>query len=112
MAKTKVVIDNEGIAEFLRLNPGVRMMMEAEAEKVKTIAQATASSAEEGSGGRIDGYASAGFDIQWVSRGKRPRIDIISNADPETATAAHFHTQWRDGVAHMRAALYGITFRG
>lgn len=112
MARVKVVVDNQGLVEFLRKNKPIRDMLNTEAQKVKANAEATASSAEEGAGGRIDGYASAGFSIRWVMRGRRPRIDIVSNADGETATAAHFHTQLRDGVAHLRAALYGITFRG
>lgn len=112
MAKVKVVVDNDAVAMFLRNNKPVRDLLAGEARKVATEAQATADAAQEGSGGRIDGYAQAGFSVRWVMRGRRPRIDIVSNADPKTATAAHFHTQKRDGVAHLRAALYKITFRG
>lgn len=112
MAKVKVVVDNEGLAEFLRANKGVRDMLNGEAQKVKANAQASASNAENGAGGTIDGYASAGFAVRWIVRGRRPRIDIVSLADSKTATAVHFYTQKRDGVAHLRAALYGITSRG
>lgn len=112
MAKTKVVVDNEGLAQFLRSNKPVRDLLNAQAQAVKANAEATASAAENGAGGSIDGYASAGFSIRWVMRGRRPRIDIVSNADSKTATAVHFHTMKRDGIAHLRAALYKITSRG
>lgn len=112
MAKVKVVVDNDALAQFLRENKPVRDLLNTEAQKVKTFAEATASSAEEGPGGTISGYADAGFTVRWLMRGRRPRVDIVSNADSKTATAVHFHTQKRDGVAHLRAALYKITFRG
>jgi len=112
MAKVKVVVDNTALAVFLRENKPVRDLLNSQAQQVKTAAQASASDAENGAGGRIDGYASAGFSIRWIMRGRRPRIDIVSNADSKTATAVHFHTQKRDGVSHLRAALYGITPRG
>lgn len=112
MAKVKVTVDNEALAVFLRENKPVRDLLAKQAAQVKANAEATASDAENGAGGTIDGYASAGFKIRWVMRGRRPRIDIVSNADSKTATAVHFHTQKRDGVAHLRAALYGITSRG
>ena len=82
------------------------------ANSVQGEAQATASSAEEGPGGTITGYASAGFSVVYEARGKRPRVLIKSNADSATITAAHFHTQKRDGIAHLRAALYKFTKRG
>lgn len=110
--KVKVVVDNSALAEFLRSNKPVRDLLAGEARKVADTAQATASSAEKGAGGRIDGYAAAGFTVRWVTRGRRPRIDIVSNADGKTALAAHFYSQKRDGVAHLRAALYKITYRG
>lgn len=106
----RVVVDEMGIAEFLETNPAIRDQVLGTAQAVAGRAQATASSAEEGAGGRIDGYAAAGFSVVWEARGgKRPRANIVSNADSETATAAHFHTQRRDGVAHLRAALRAVT---
>lgn len=106
---SKVVVHEEGISAFLQMNKSVRDMLVHTAQAVAAEAQSTASSAEEGPGGRIDGYANAGFSVEWESRGgKRPRVNIKSNADKETFLAAHFHTQLRDGVSHLRAALYKI----
>jgi hypothetical protein len=112
MARVKVKVDPQGVADFLRSNKGVRDLLNAQAQQVKANAEASASAAENGVGGSISGYADAGFTIRWVMRGRRPRIDIVSNADSKTATAVHFYTQKRDGVAHLRAALYNITTRG
>jgi hypothetical protein len=113
MAKVKVVVHEDGIAKFLQTNKVVRDKMVHAAQDVAGEAQATASNAENGPGGKIDGYADAGFSVVWESRsGKRPRVNIVSNADMKTFLAAHFHTQKRDGVAHLRAALYSVTRRG
>lgn len=106
----RVVIDPLGLSEFLETNPTVKALLMAQGAVVASEAESTASSAENGAGGRIDGYAAAGFSVQWEARGgKRPRVVITSNADSETATAAHFHTQRRDGIAHLRAALNAVT---
>lgn len=106
---TRVIVHEDGIADFLEMNPAVKAQLMGVAEQVATEAQRTASSAENGDGGRISGYASAGFSVEWESRGgKRPRVNIKSNADKKTFLAAHFHTQKRDGVAHLRAALYKV----
>lgn len=113
MAKVKIVYDELAIAEFVNRNKYIRDELVHVAQSVAAEAQATASRAEEGSSGRITGYAEAGFSVQYESRGsKRPRVNIVSNADSKTAMAAHFHTQIRDGVAHLRAALYKFTSRG
>lgn len=104
---TNVIVDEQGIADLLEANKDIRDALVKTAQDVANVAASTASSAEEGAGGRIDGYAAAGFSVEWEARGgKRPRVNVVSNADSETATAAHFHTQIRDGVAHLRAALY------
>jgi len=106
---SRVVVHEQGISDFLEMNPSVKQQLLDVAEQVASEAQSTASSAEEGAGGRIDGYASAGFTVEWESRGgKRPRVIIKSNADRKTVLAAHFHTQLRDGVGHLRAALYKV----
>jgi hypothetical protein len=112
MAKVKVKVDPQGVADFLRSNKPIRDLLNDQAQQVKANAEATASAAEKGPEGRLTGYAQAGFTIRWIMRGRRPRIDIVSNADTKTATAVHFYTQKRDGVAHLRAALYKITDRG
>jgi hypothetical protein len=107
--KTRVVVHEDGISEFLEMNPSVKAQLMGVAEQVAAKAQSTASRAEEGAGGRITGYASAGFSVVWEARGgKRPRVNIVSNADKKTFLAAHFHSQLRDGVAHLRAALYSV----
>ena len=113
MASVRVQIHEEGIAAFLEQNKGVRDQLVSVAQGVAAEAQATADSAQGGSGGRISGYSEAGFSVVWDARGgKRPRVNVVSNADPLTALKAHFHTQKRDGVAHLRAALYKFTRRG
>ena len=105
----RVQVHPEGLRDFLRTNKAMRDDIMREANKVKAEAERTASSAEEGPGGRIDGYADAGFDVQWESRSQVPRVNIVSLADKETFLAAHFHTIKRDGIAHMRAALKVVT---
>lgn len=111
-SQTKVVVHEEGIVDLLESNPAIKQMMMSVAQNVVSEAQATASAAENGAGGRIDGYADAGFSAEWDARGKRPRVNIISHAPIATFLAAHFHTQKRDGVSHLRAALYKFTNRG
>lgn len=109
MAKLQVngvVVDPRGIEYFLKQNKEVRDMLSDTARKVAAEAQATASEAENGAGGRVDGYASAGFKVVWDMRSKRPQVKVQSNADPKTALVVHFYTQRRDGVGHLRAALY------
>lgn len=109
----RVKIHEDGIAAFLQANKSVRDLLVQTAQAVQSNAEMTAQSAQKGPGGTIDGYAEAGFDVVWESRGgKRPRVLIRSLADKETAMAAHFYTQKRDGVAHLRAALYRETNRG
>lgn len=109
----KVVFDEAAFAKFISDNKYIRDELVHTAQSVAAEAQATAQSAQLGPGGRLTGYAEAGFSVQYQSRGgKRPRVNIVSNADPETATAAHFYTQKRDGVGHLRAALYKFTRRG
>lgn len=109
----KVEVDEAGLAEFVSQNKPLRDMLVSTAQAVANQAAATASDAEEGPGGRIDGYASAGFTVEYESRGgKRPRVNIKSNAPGAIAMAAHFHSQLKDGVGHLRAALYSVTGRG
>ncbi len=113
MAKVKVVIHEDGIAQFLRENKPVRDLMMHTAAQVAGEAESTAQSAQNGPGGTIYGYAEAGFSVEWEQRGgKRPRVNVISNSDPYMALAAYFHTLKRDGVDHLRAALYKFTSRG
>ena len=113
MAKTKVTVDPQGLKDLLATNKGLRDALASVANGVAAEAQATASEAENGAGGRIDGYAAAGFTVKYANASPgRPGFEVHTNADPETATAVHFYTQKRDGVAHLRAALYSQTTRG
>ncbi len=89
MAKVKVVIHEDGVAQFLSVNKPVRDLMVSTAQKVASEAQGTAQSAQNGPGGTIYGYAEAGFEVQWEARGgKRPRVNIIAKADPKMSLAA------------------------
>lgn len=107
MAKgVRVVVDPRGVEYFLKTNKPVRDMLAKTANNVLVEAQSTADSAQNGAGGRVAGYAEAGFKIEWKMAAKRPQIRIVSNADGKTATAVHFYTQRRDGIGHLRAALY------
>lgn len=112
MQVNAVVVDPRGVADFLKDNKDVRDLLARTAGEVQSEAQMTADAAQKGEGGRLDGYAQAGFSVVWELRGRRPRIIIKSNADAKTSMIAHFYTQKRDGVGHLRAALYKITNRG
>lgn len=113
MAKVRIQFDEGAFAEFIARNKYIRDALVYTAQDVAAEAQATASDAENGAGGRIDGYASAGFSVDFESRGnKRPRVNIKSNADGDTAMAAHFNSQRKNGVGHLRAALFKFTGRG
>ena len=79
-------------------------------KEVKDEAEKTASAAENGPGGTLDGYAAAGFDvIVEKGRNKRPKILVASYADEDLALRVLFYTQKRDGRAHLRAALRKVT---
>lgn len=111
--KSYVEIEPNGLRDFLAANKGLRDQLATVANAVKAYAEATASAAENGPGGRIDGYAAAGFGIRYVMGGPgRPGFEVYSMADSKTITAVHFYTQRRDGVAHLRKALYSQTRRG
>lgn len=113
MASIKIKFHEEGLTDLVNKNKYIRDELVGIAQKVAAEAKATADSAQRGSGGTISGYAEAGFSVQYQSRGgKRPRVNIVSNADPETFMKAYWYTQKRDGVSHLRAALYKFTRRG
>lgn len=112
MASVKIVIHEDALTDLVATNKNIRDELVGLAQKVASQAQATASDAENGPGGRIDGYADAGFSVDYESRGgKRPRVNIKSNASGDVALAAHFNSQRKNGVGHLRAALYSITSR-
>lgn len=105
---TKIVIDPKAVQEVLRKEPGVKFTLQSVAAAVAAEAQRTAGDAENGAGGTIDGYASAGFSVQYEQRSRRPRVLIVSNADPDVALAAHFNSQRKNGIGHLRAALQSV----
>lgn len=105
MGKVRVEVDPKDLAAFLKENKPVRDLLVGTAQRVKSAAEATADAAQNGSGGRLQGYAEAGFSVRWEGRGRRPRVVIESNADPAMALRVHFYTQKRDGIAHLRKAL-------
>jgi hypothetical protein len=108
VANVRIEYDKVAIGQLLSESE-MHQLLRSIGEQVAAEAQATADDAQNGPGGRIDGYAQAGFTVDVVARGKRPRVDIRSNASPETALAAHFHSQRKNGVGHLRAALYKFT---
>lgn len=110
--KVKIVYEKNGIENFLKANKPIRDLLIYTGQDVKANAEATAQDAQNGPEGRLTGYAEAGFEVVWEARGGKPRVVIKSLADIKTALAAHFHTQKRDGVGHLRAALYKVTNRG
>jgi hypothetical protein len=108
-----IVVDEQAISEFLQRNKSIRDLLFSAANNVKTEMEATASDAEGGPGGDLDGYAAAGFEARWDARGgRRPRINIVSLADPYMAIRVNLSTQVRYGIMHLRAALYKFTNRG
>jgi hypothetical protein len=112
-SRVKVVVDEAALAQFVATNKPIRDLLVGVAKNVAQEAQSTAQSAQEGPGGTIYGYAEAGFSVVYEGRGgKRPRVNVVANADPKMALAAYFHTLKRDGVDHLRAALYKFTNRG
>jgi len=110
MAKNiRVEFDKNELGKWLQDNDDVKKLTLDIAEKVRNEAARTASDAENGPGGKIDGYASAGFKVEYDKRSKRPVAKIISNAPGSTALKAHFNSQRKNGIGHLRAALYSQT---
>ncbi len=105
MAKVRVDVDEQALAEFVETNRDIKDLLLSVGNNVKSAAEATAQDAQGGPGGRLSGYAEAGFSVVWESRGRRPRVLIVSNADSEMATRVHLSTIVRWGIGHMRKAL-------
>lgn len=106
MAKVQIQKNQAGFTKLLQ-SAEMRAGLMRQGEKVLAEAQATADAAQKGTGGKITGYAEAGFSIEYETRGKRPRVVVKSNnTDPITLERVYWFTQKRDGVAHLRAALY------
>ena len=112
VASVKIIIHKDALADLVNDNAYIKNEVLGVAAQVRNEAAATAQSAQNGPGGSITGYAEGGFYVEWDDRGKRPRANVVSGAPGDVAMAAHFHTQKRDGVGHLRAALYKFTTRG
>lgn len=107
-----MVFNKNGIDDLAQ-ESGIKRMMMTLGDQVVSEAQATAQDAQNGPGGLLYGYAEAGFDSEWDSRGgKRPQVIVRSNADPEMALRVHFNSQKKWGTGHLRRALYKFTKRG
>lgn len=110
MAKNiEIKVDKKEIQRWLKDSKEVKKMLTNIGDKVAREAKRTASDAENGAGGTITGYKSAGFKVEYDTSGKIPVVKVVSNADGETATAAQFNSQRKNGIAHLRAALYKFT---
>lgn len=110
MANVKVTIHEKEV-KALASEPEFKALLMGVAAQVKAEAEATAQDAQGGPDGKLHGYAEAGFSVEWQNRSKRPRVNIVSNADGEMATRVHFSTQKRWGIGHLRRALYKVTAR-
>lgn len=104
-----VQVDPQDLAYFLQQNKDIRDLLMSQAGIVKGEAEGTAQDAQGGPGGKLDGYAEAGFSVKWDGRSRRPRVLITSDADPDMALRVHLSTQKRWGIAHLRKALKAIT---
>ena len=109
--KVRITVDKKAIAKWVNEDPVIKDILITEAHKVANEAAATASEAENGAGGTLTGYAAAGFDVVYKTGTKRPKVYIVSKAEEALALAVHFYTQRRDGIGHLRAALYKFTKR-
>jgi len=101
-------LDKKALKDFLTDSPEIDRGLKEQAEQIANKARATASDAENGSGGSIDGYAAAGFRVESEKNAKRKIYKVVSNADPKVSLAAHFNSQRKNGVGHLRAAAYAF----
>lgn len=107
----QIKFNRSGIRELMH-DPKMELLLFGIGQDVQQEAEATAQDAQRGPGGTISGYAEAGFFVGIENSGNRPICIVSSRADSETAWAAHFYTTKRDGVGHLRRALYKFTRRG
>lgn len=111
MAKPVIEYEPDAFHQLFN-SDGMRSLLLELGNQVRTEAEATAQDAQKGPGGTISGYAEAGFEVVYEERGDRPRVKVVSRADGKTALKVLFYTQKRDGVDHLRRALYKFTKRG
>lgn len=110
-AVARLVFNRDGVRQLMN-DAGMDRLLFGIGQQVQAEAEATAQNAQRGPGGTISGYAEAGFFVGIEDSGDRPICIVASRAEPETAWAAHFYTTKRDGVGHLRRALYKFTRRG
>lgn len=108
MAKKGFEFDKKAFQDYILNDFKLNETLKNEAEKVASKARQTADDAENGPGGTISGYASAGFTVKVVKGSKRNEYRVVSNADPKISLAAHFNSQRKNGIGHLRAALYAF----
>ena len=101
-------LDKKALADYLKNDSKINDALKDQANDVASRARSTASDAENGPGGTITGYASAGFKVELKKGPKRNTYMVVSNADPKVSLAAHFNSQRKNGVGHLRAALYAF----
>jgi hypothetical protein len=101
-------LDKKAVADYLKNDIKINLALKEQAEQVANKARNTASDAENGPGGTISGYASAGFRVELKKGPTRNTYMIVSNADPKISLAAHFNSQRKNGIGHLRAALYAF----
>lgn len=109
--KVKIVWDEDALKKIAQL-PEIKDVLLEEAAKVKAEAENTAQDAQGGPDGELHGYAEAGFKIEYETRSNVPRVNIVSQADPEMALKVYFASQKKWGITHLRRALYKFTTRG
>lgn len=111
MAKTRVEWHEEGLIDVMD-QLGMRSILTEAGQKVADELAATATVADNGPGGTIDGYSDAGFSVIYEPRGRRPRVVVKSNAPGDVAAAAGFNYYHKTGQLHMLAALYKFIIGG
>jgi hypothetical protein len=103
--KVRYEFHEEGILDLMDA-VGMKEILTEQGEIVANELRSTASEAENGPGGTIDGYADAGFEVIYEARGRRPRVVVKSNAPGDVALAAGFNYYRKKGQLHFLAALY------
>jgi len=111
VAKTRIEFHESGVIDLMD-ELGMRAILTEAGQKVADELAATATVADNGPGGTIDGYSDAGFTVTYEARGRRPRVVVKSNAPGDVAAAAQFNYYHKTGQLHMLAALYKFILGG
>lgn len=109
MAKTFTVkVHPEQIGRLLKANSAIADDLMRIGNEVLAKAEATASDAENGPGGTVDGYAAAGFGVYLMDHPNRLQVIVASHADEETSRGAHFNSARKNGIPHLPKALIDV----